>query len=106
MFGIYSLLIIINVIISFILVCLIVFQKTSGDGLLTSSNKSNFMSGDEVAGFLTKLTGFFVFAFMVNTIAIASVGSRISKSANLIKTQQEQTKQEQGQQQNQSQIPS
>jgi len=81
--GIYSTLVVLHIFISFGLLALIVFQKTSGEGLLTTSNKSNFMSGDEVASFLTKLTAIFAFGFIVNTIAIAAFGSKISKSINL-----------------------
>ena len=86
MVGLYNFLIIAHIVVSICLLLLIVFQKTSGDGLLASTNKNNLMSGDEVAGFVTKLTTVFAAVFIINTLAIAIIGSRISKSFNFIST--------------------
>jgi protein translocase SecG subunit len=87
MIGIYNILILLHIVTSVVLLILVVFQKTSGEGLLTSTNKVNFMSGDEIAGLVTKATTFFVFLFIINTLAIAIIGSRISQNLNLSKVE-------------------
>jgi protein translocase SecG subunit len=85
--NIYHILIIAEILIAIGLGVLIVFQKTSGDGLITSSNKSNFMSVDSVAGALTTITSIFLLCFFINSMAIATIGSKISRSINITHVQ-------------------
>ena len=87
MLSIYHTLIWVHVFVCIGLLFFVIFQKTSGEGLLASGNKTNFMSGDEVASFLTKVTLVFAIVFIANTIALASIGSKISKSMILISTE-------------------
>ena len=94
MVSLFYTLLTVHVVICALLGIVIVFQKTSGEGLLTATNKNPFMSGDEVASFLTKVTSFIVIAFFIIAIAIASVGSKASKNLSLTSPQQQASQQQ------------
>jgi protein translocase SecG subunit len=83
MVSLYFTLVTVHIVICFLLGIFVIFQKTSGEGLLASTNKNPFMSGNEVASLLTKITSIFVIAFFVNAIFLASIGSRVSKNLSL-----------------------
>jgi preprotein translocase subunit SecG len=57
-----------------------VFQKTTGNGLFTSSQTNPFMSGSEITHLVTKITVVFITIFFVNTLILAKL-SYISTSA-------------------------
>lgn len=76
----YITLIYFHVFISLFLVFLILVQKTTGNGLFTTSQSNPFMSGAEITSFVSKLTAIFVVLFFVNTLALAKI-SYITNSA-------------------------
>jgi preprotein translocase subunit SecG len=54
-------------------------QKTTGNGLFTSSQSNPFMSGNEMTNFITKLTIVFVAIFFINTLILAKLSYITSK---------------------------
>jgi protein translocase SecG subunit len=77
---IYTTLIYFHVFVSVFLVFLILVQKTTGNGLFTTSQSNSFMSGAEITSFVSKLTAIFVVLFFANTLALAKI-SYVENSA-------------------------
>jgi|GEM_PF-2889979 len=80
MSALYLTLIYLHIFVSISLILLIVLQKTTGNGLFTSSQTNPFMSGSEITHFITKITVVFITIFFVNTLILAKL-SYISTSA-------------------------
>ncbi len=93
MSAIYLTLIYLHIFVSISLILLIIVQKTTGNGLFTSSQTNPFMSGSEITHFITKITVVFITIFFVNTLVLAKLSySATSAKRNLLTQQmQEQT---------------
>ncbi len=73
MSTLYLTLIYLHVFVSIVLVLLIIAQKTTGNGLFTSSQSNPFMSGSEITHFVTRLTVVFIAIFFINTLILAKL---------------------------------
>jgi protein translocase SecG subunit len=71
--AIYSTLISLHIFVSLFLVFVIILQKTTGNGLFTTSQSNPFMSGAEITQFITKLTSILIVLFFVNTLVLARI---------------------------------
>lgn len=92
----YTILSTIHIIVCFLLMFFILFQKGSGDGLFTTSAYSNsFMSGIEVANTVSTITKYLGIFFVVNTLLLASLSVKISTKNKILienEVKQESTK--------------
>lgn len=79
MTPLYTTLSYLQIFISISLILLVVIQKTTGNGLFTTSQSNPFMSGAEITGFVIKLTSFFVALFFLNTLFLAKISYTLSK---------------------------
>lgn len=75
MSALYLTLIYLHIFVSISLILLIVLQKTTGNGLFTSSQTNPFMSGSEITHFITKITVVFITIFFINTLVLAKLSS-------------------------------
>ncbi len=71
--AIYSTLVSLHIFVSLFLVLVIILQKTTGNGLFTTSQSNPFMSGAEITQFITKLTAILIVLFFVNTLVLARI---------------------------------
>lgn len=62
-------------------------QKTTGNGLFTSSQTNPFMSGSEITHFITKITVVFIVIFFVNTLILAKLSYVASEEKRSLLTQ-------------------
>jgi preprotein translocase subunit SecG len=86
----YSILSTVHIVVCILLILLILLQKGTGDGLFTSSNSANpFMSGMEVATFLSTLTKYLGIFFLINTLVIASLTVKISNKNKILSQPEE-----------------
>lgn len=87
--ALYLTLAYLHVFISIFLVLLIIIQRTTGNGLFTTSQSNPFMSGAEITNFITKLTTFFIVLFFVNTLVLARISYISNAKKKDILSQQE-----------------
>lgn len=88
----YNILSTIHIFTCVLLVFFIMLQKGTGDGLFTSSSGGNpFMSGIEVANFLSTFTKYLGIFFVINTLVIASLSVKISNKNRTIQSPEVQT---------------
>jgi protein translocase SecG subunit len=71
--ALYLTLAYLHVFVCVCLVLLVIVQKTTGNGLFTTSQSNPFMSGAEITQFITKLTVFFIILFFINTLVLAKI---------------------------------
>jgi protein translocase SecG subunit len=79
----YNLLSIIHIFLCLVLLVLVIFQKSTSDGLI-STNKISALTGNESANFVIKVTSVIAAMFIINTILIAAIGMKISKANRLV----------------------
>ena len=82
-YSLYSFVGIVHVALCCVLGVFIIFQKSSGEGLVATGNKSQFMSGSEVAKFVLKATWLIAGLFFANCLVIMWCGAKIAKTSNL-----------------------
>jgi protein translocase SecG subunit len=81
----YNILSTMHIVVCVLLVFFILTQKGTGDGLFTTSSGSNpFMSGVEVASFLSKATKYLGIFFLINTLVLASLSVKIANKNKVI----------------------
>lgn len=80
MSEILPILLVIQVIIALAMICVILLQRSSSDGLSGlsggSSGGNSLISGRTSANLLTKTTSFLAIAFMANSLAMATITAR------------------------------
>ncbi len=86
MSPLYTTLIFVHVIISVFIILLVLLQKTTGNGLFTSSQTNTFMFSADVANFVTKLTATLIAIFFINTLALAKVSYSLNKQSSIIES--------------------
>lgn len=86
MSPLYTTLLYVHVVISILLILIVLFQKTTGNGLFTSSQTNVFMSGTDVANFITKLTTTLIAVFFINTLLLAKVSFVINKEKSIVES--------------------
>ena len=91
MSPLYTTLLYVHVVISVLIILLVLLQKTTGNGLFTSSQTNVFMSGADVASFVTKLTATLIAIFFINTLALAKVSFSINNEKSIVSEQQIET---------------
>ncbi len=81
----YNIFGIIHIITCFLLIVFVLFQKTTGDGLFAASSGGNsFMSGVEIANFLTVSTKYLGIFFLINTVFLATLSVKISSKTKIV----------------------
>lgn len=80
MSSLYLTIVYFHIFVSIALVLLVLVQKTTGNGLFTTSQSNPFMSGAEITQFVTKLTTTFVVLFFLNTLILAKISYKSTLS--------------------------
>lgn len=85
-----NVLLFIHIVISFLLIVMILLQKTGADGLsgLRSGNNMGIVSGQTASNFMSKATAVLAALFMINSLVLANLSSRKNISAVSIINQQ------------------
>lgn len=91
MSPLYTTLLYVHVLVSTLIIMLVLLQKTTGNGLFTSSQTNAFMSGADVAHFITKLTATLIAIFFINTLVLAKISFSLNKQNSVIKAETIQT---------------
>ena len=88
MSEILPILLVIQVIIAISMICVILLQRSSSDGLSGlsggSSGGNSLISGRTSANLLTKITSFLAIAFMANSLAMATITARNSSTVDKV----------------------
>jgi len=90
----YSVLIFTQAILALLLVCVILIQKTSSDGLAGIGGRSGgldgIMSAKSSTSFIAKVTAVLIALFFVNCIVLANISNKTSKRSIVDTIQKEQ----------------
>lgn len=76
----------IQIIITVFLVFIILMQKSSSEGLVSSSGNSvdSFLAGRQAGNFLTKLTSILATVFIVNSLILSILAAKSNDNQKLI----------------------
>ncbi len=76
-----NIILIINVILAFLLVIVILFQKSEGGALGLGSSQDSFVTSRSAGSFLTKTTAIIATFFIINSISLTVISKdQFSKS--------------------------
>lgn len=90
--SLYITIIYFHIFVSIVLILLILLQKTTGNGLFTTSQSNPFMSGSDVTRFVSQITTAFIVLFFINTLILAKISYKTSLASKEILSQsQEET---------------
>ncbi len=77
----FNFLLVVHAVIAFLLVAIILMQKSEGGGLTTGGSPSGLMSARGAANFLTRATAILAAAFVVMSITLAVLAATRGDSA-------------------------
>ena len=87
-----NILLVINVILAFILVSLILFQKSEGGALGIGVSQENFMLSRSAGGFMTKATAVIATLFIVCSLALTIISrAELTPTNSVLDTIEEKT---------------
>jgi preprotein translocase subunit SecG len=78
--GFYTVLLVAHTILVLFLIMMILLQKTDSDGMsgLGGGGGNQFMTGRSAANFMTRTTAILATCFMITSLALATMASRMS----------------------------
>lgn len=79
--GLYTVLLVIHSILVLFLIMIVLVQRTDSDGMggLGGGGGNQFLTGRATANFLTRTTAILATAFMITSLALAVVASRMTE---------------------------
>ena len=87
-----NILLVINIILAFILVSLILLQKSEGGALGISVSQENFMLSRSAGGFMTKATAVIATLFIICSLALTIISrAELSPTNSVLDTIEEKT---------------
>ena len=87
-----NILLVINIILAFLLVSLILFQKSEGGALGIGVSQENFMLSRSAGGFMTKVTAVIATLFIICSLALTIISrAELTPANSVLDTVEEKT---------------
>ena len=85
-----NILLVLNIVLAFILVLLVLMQKSEGGALGIGVSQDSFISSRSAGGFLTKATAIIATLFIITSISLTIISNKeVSSSSVLEKVEEE-----------------
>jgi preprotein translocase subunit SecG len=79
-----TLLLIVHIILAFLLIGSVLFQKSDGGALGIGGNSDNLMSSRSAGNFLTKFTAVLAFLFIITSISLTLINKKDTSQKSII----------------------